>query len=354
MACIRDYEANGDIWRQVAGVAHMNKLWGQLLMVGIPGQELDEMARYVIADLQVGGIILFKRNIGHPQQVAELIQTCQQTALAASGYPLFVAVDQEGGPVQRFRQPFPEMPSARQFGVAGDLAAVETAAHQVATELRRLGININLAPVLDVPRSSFCPNWERSYSTDPEQVALFGLAAVKGYAAGGILPVVKHFPGLGATELDSHLDLPTAANGPAERDKDLFPFHQAVAAGVPGVMCAHVLVPEWDVFPASLSPVATTRILREQLGFTGLAFTDDLEMGAIAKKWPIAEAAKLAVAAGNDVLLICEQVENMTQALAALAETTELEAHLQSSWRRVHHYKRSLFRNKVDFKTIPV
>jgi beta-N-acetylhexosaminidase len=86
----------------------MNKLWGQLLMVGIPGQELDEIARYVIQDLQVGGIILFKRNIAYPQQVAALIQACQKTALAASGYPLFVAVDQEGGPVQRFRHPFPE------------------------------------------------------------------------------------------------------------------------------------------------------------------------------------------------------------------------------------------------------
>jgi beta-N-acetylhexosaminidase len=332
----------------------MNKLWGQLLMVGIPGQELDEIARYVIQDLQVGGIILFKRNIASSQQAAELIRACQQAALAASGYPLFVAVDQEGGPVQRFHHPFPEMSSARQFGAAGDLAAVETAARQVATELRLLGVNINLAPAVDVPRSPVCPLWERSYSTDPEQVARFGLAAIKGYTAGGILPVVKHFPGLGATELDSHLDLPTTTNGPAEREKDLLPFRQAIAAGVPGVMCAHVLVPAWDDFPASLSHVATTKILREQLGFTGLAFTDDLEMGAITKKWPVAEAAQLAVAAGSDILLICEQVENMTKTLATLSETSDLEKHLQSSWRRVLHYKTSLWRNKLDGKKIPV
>ncbi len=115
-------------------------------------------------------------------------------------------------------------------------------------------------------------------------------------------------------------------------------------------MCAHVLVPEWDALPASLSPVATTRILREQLGFSGLAFTDDLEMGAITKNWPVAEAAKLAVAAGHDILLICEQFDNMQQTLTALAETSELEAHLQTAWRRVLHLKRRLFGNMVAFQ----
>lgn len=329
----------------------MQKLWGQLLMVGIPGPELDETARYVIQDLHVGGIILFKRNIDHPQQVAALIRDCQQTALAASSYPLFVAVDQEGGPVQRLRHPFPEIPSARHFGAKGDPAAVETAARQVATELQLLGININLAPVLDVPRNPACPNWERSYSTDPEEVARFGLSAIKGFSAGGILPVVKHFPGLGATDLDSHLALPTAANGPPQQDWDLLPFRQAIMAGVPGVMGAHVLIPEWDALPASLSRVATTQVLREQLGFNGLAFTDDLEMGAITKNWPVAEAARLAVAAGNDVLLICEHLENIQQAFTALSASVGLEAHLQSAWQRVLHCKRRLFGNDGASKT---
>jgi beta-N-acetylhexosaminidase len=328
----------------------MNKRWGQLLMVGIPGLEPDETTRAIIQDLQVGGIILFKRNIAHPHQVAALIHACQEMALTASGYPLFVAVDQEGGPVQRFRQPFPEMPSARRFGIAGDLTAVALAAQQVAGELCSLGVNINLAPVLDVPRSPDCPLWERSYSTDPEQVARFGLAAVQGYRNGGVLPVVKHFPGLGATELDSHLDLPAAAKGPAQRDLDLLPFRRAVAAGVPGVMCAHVLVPEWDTLPASLSHVVTTKVLRGQLGFSGLAFTDDLEMGAITKHWPVAQAAKLAVAAGQDILLICEQFENMQQTLGALSETSELETHLQASWQRVLHHKRCLFGNTGEFQ----
>ncbi len=327
----------------------MNPLWGQLLMVGIPGQDFDNTARHLIVDLRVGGIILFKRNIADAGQVKELIGKCQAAAMAASGYPLFVAVDQEGGPVQRFRQPFPEMPSARQFGEAGDPGAVRAAARRVAQELRALGVNINLAPVLDVPRNPDCPNWERSYGTDPEQVARFGLAAVQGYLEGGILPVVKHFPGLGATDQDSHLDLPVAAGGPAQRELDLLPFQRAVAAGVPGVMLAHVVVPEWDALPASLSRVAVADRLRRQLGFSALAFTDDLEMGAITRHRPVADAARLAVAAGNDVLLICEHLANVEQTLTALNREPAQESCLNASWARVQHQKRRLLaEQKVD------
>jgi beta-N-acetylhexosaminidase len=326
----------------------MHELWGQLLMVGIPGQEVDETTRCLIQELQVGGIILFKRNIAHPRQVAELIRACQKLALTAGSKPLLVAVDQEGGPVQRLHRPFPEMPSARQFGAGGDPAAVAASARQVALELRALGININLAPVLDVPRRSDCPLWERSYSNDPEQVARYGLAAVQGYLQGGVLPVVKHFPGLGATDLDSHLDLPTATPGADQREIDLLPFRRAVAAGVPGVMSAHVLVSEWDAFPASLSRVAVSRILREQLGFTGLAFTDDLEMGAVTKQWPVAEAAQLAVAAGQDILLICEHPDNVRQTLIALAGRKDLEAQGRAAWQRVQQQKRRLFGPGLD------
>jgi beta-N-acetylhexosaminidase len=331
----------------------MQTLWGQLLMVGLPGQEVDETTRYLIQELRVGGIILFKRNISHPRQVAALIRDCQELALTAGSYPLLVAVDQEGGPVQRLRQPFPEMPSARQFGAAGDLAAVTASARHVASELRALGVNLNLAPVLDVPRSPDCPLWERSYSTDPEQVARFGLAAVQGYLAGGVLPVVKHFPGLGATDLDSHLDLPTAVPGPAQRDLDLLPFRRAVAAGVPGIMCAHVLVPEWDTLPASLSRVAVTRILRQELAFSGLIFTDDLEMGAILKQWPVAQAAALAVAAGHDILLICEHLDHITQTLAALTARTDLVAQGQAAWHRVLEQKRRLFGPNLKTMALP-
>lgn len=318
----------------------MVRRWGQLLMVGLPGPELDETARWLIQDLQVGGIILFRRNIMAPPQVAALLQACQEAALAASGLPLLVAVDQEGGPVQRLRHPFPEMPSACRFGADGDLQAVAAAAQQVGAALRALGVNINLAPVLDVPRSPDCPLWERAYSPDPEQVARFGLAAIQGYLAGGVLPVAKHFPGLGATRLDSHLDLPTTAPGEHERRQDLEPFRQAIAGGVPGVMVAHVVVPEWDDLPASLSPVAVNQVLRRQLGFAGLVFTDDLEMGAIRRHWSVPQAAQLAVAAGHDILLICENPPQVEASLRALSQAADLAGPLEQARRRVLAQKR--------------
>ncbi|AEB08166.1 beta-N-acetylhexosaminidase [Desulfobacca acetoxidans] len=331
----------------------MTKPWGQMLMVGIPGLHLDEVARTLIRDLQVGGIILFKRNISHPQQVAELIDACQQTALAASGYPLLVAVDQEGGPVQRFRHPWLETPSARQMGAAGDLAAIEHSAQRVAQELQLMGVNVNLAPVLDVARNPDCPLWERSYSADPEAVVRCGLAAVRGYLAGGVLPVVKHFPGLGATRLDSHLDLPTVEGGTDAGNEDLFPFREAITAGIPAVMCAHLLVPSWDSnLPTSLSPVAVTRILRQHLKFFGLIFSDDLEMGAITRKWPVPEAARRAVAAGIDIILICEQIENVKKTLAALSQSPELESRLRSAWQRIQQYKKTLPQLRLNLEAI--
>jgi len=320
--------------------ADMSTPWGQLLMVGLPGPELDATARWLIQELQVGGIILFRRNIVGLEQVADLVRACQEAALAASGYPLWVAVDQEGGPVQRLQPPFPQVPAARSLGAAARPEVVAEAAQRVGAALRSLGINMNLAPVLDVPRSPDCPLWERGYGSQPEQVAALGLAAIQGYRAGGVLPVAKHFPGLGTTRLDSHLDLPTADPGQEERQRDLLPFQRAIAGGVPGIMVAHLVVPAWDDLPASLSAVAVTQELRQRLGFTGLICTDDLEMGAIRRRWSMAQAATLAVAAGQDLLLICEQPQLMEEALAALAANPDLEEILSATRRRVLAQKR--------------
>ena len=315
--------------------------WGQLLMVGLPGPEMEETARWLIQELQVGGIILFRRNIIDLEQVAALVRSCQEAAVAASGYPLWVAVDQEGGPVQRLRHPFPEVPAARSLGAGAQPEAVAAAARQVGAALRALGITMNLAPVLDVPRSPDCPLWERGYSSNPQEVAALGLAAIRGYLAGGVLPVAKHFPGLGSTRLDSHLDLPTAAPGPEERQRDLLPFQQAIAAGVPGLMVAHLVVPEWDELPASLSAVAVTQMLRQRLGFTGLICTDDLEMGAIRRRWSMAQAATLAAAAGHDLLLICEQPHHVEEALTALAADPALQSVLPATRQRLLAQKRA-------------
>lgn len=298
--------------------------FGQLLMVGLPGPRLDPIARELVRDLRVGGVILFARNLEGPEQVWELTRDLQQEALAAAGKPLLIAVDQEGGPVQRLRTPFTIIPKARELGLTASPQEVERLARQTSRELALVGINMNLAPVLDVARGPQCPQFERSYGSDPELVAVYGEAAIRGYAAGGVLPVAKHFPGLGDTLRDSHVELPEAQGKDPTRETDLIPFRRAIAAGVPAIMTAHLQVPEWDTRPGTLSPVAIQTWLRQNLGFAGVVMTDDLEMGAIAGRSPVPQAAREALVAGADLLLICEQVDAAWEAAALLAADREI------------------------------
>lgn len=298
--------------------------WGQLFMVGIPGPRMDAVARELVRDLQVGGIILFARNLESPEQVWELTRELQRVSLEASGRLLLIAVDQEGGTVQRLRTPFTLIPPARELGAGGDARAVEQLARQVGRELALVGLNMNLAPVLDVARDPRCPQWDRSYGSDPSRVAALGLAAIRGYLAGGVLPVAKHFPGLGDTQTDSHQELPLAQSGDPERQTDLWPFRQAVAARVPAIMTAHLLVPAWEPRPATLSSVALQHWLRGNLAFPGVIITDDLEMGAIAAHLPVTQGARDALAAGADLLLVCKNWESLPDAVRLLARDPDL------------------------------
>jgi len=217
--------------------------WGQLLMVGIPGPRIDAVARELVRDLKVGGVILFSRNIESPAQVWELNRELQREAMAATGLPLLLAVDQEGGRVQRLKAPFTIIPPARELGASSTPDEVERLARQVGRELALVGFNVNLAPVLDVARTPACPQWDRSYGSSGKQVARYAMAAVRGYMSGGVIPVVKHFPGLGDTVADSHEVLPVAQSGDPLREVDLLPFRRAVDAGVPMVMTAHLSGP---------------------------------------------------------------------------------------------------------------
>ena len=303
-------------------------------MVGLPGPRVDPVARELVQDLQVGGVILFARNIESPLQVWELTRELQRLALAASGRPLLIAVDQEGGPVQRLKAPFTLIPSGRELGQAWAPAQVESLCRQVGQELCLVGINVNLAPVLDVARGPECPLWERSFGSEPEKVADWGAAAIRGYLAGGVLPVAKHFPGLGDTQKDSHLELPQALSQTPERETDLLPFRRAVAEGVPMIMTAHLLVSAWEARPATLSTVALRDCLRQQLGFKGVVMTDDLEMGAITQGAGLAEAAGQALMAGADLLLICGNHEKVWEA-ATLIKDQVPPARVQEARRLV-------------------
>ncbi|MEJ2671326.1 MAG: beta-N-acetylhexosaminidase [Deltaproteobacteria bacterium] len=326
--------------------------WGQLLMVGIPGPRMDAVARELVQDLKVGGVILFARNIESPQQVWELTRDLQRQAQEAAGRPLLIAVDQEGGPVQRLKAPFTLIPPARELGATKTPAEVEQMSWQVARELALVGINVNLAPVLDVPRTPACPLWDRAYSPDPEDAARFGVAAIRGYLAGGVIPAAKHFPGLGDTGVDSHEVLPVAQSGEAQRPTDLLPFRQAVTAGAPLVMTAHLKVPEWDERPATLSPVALQDWLRRRLGFAGVIITDDLEMGAIATQLPPSHGAKAALIAGADLLLIFKNWQAAWETAHLLAQDGSLNPRGEEAAARVERMRAGLKIRKPELKSV--
>ncbi len=326
--------------------------FGQLLMVGLPGPGLDEVARGLVMDLRVGGIILFARNIEDPGQVWQLTHDLQGLAREAGSPPLLIALDQEGGPVQRLKAPFTLIPAARDLGLNATPEEVEYLSRQVARELALVGVNMNLAPVLDVPRSPACPQWHRAYSSDPEKAGRYALSAIRGYLSGGVIPVAKHFPGLGDTMADSHKVLPEAFSNDAQREADLLPFRQAVAAGVPAVMTAHLHVPRWDARPATLSEFALQTWLRRRLGFQGVIITDDLEMGAIAGQMAVDQAAREALAAGADLLLICNDWEGARGAARLLAAETGLAGRARESGARLLRLRQSLPGSGADLKEV--
>jgi beta-N-acetylhexosaminidase len=316
--------------------------WGQLLMVGIPGLRVDVVARELVRDLKVGGVILFARNIESPEQVWELTRDLQREALAATGRPLLLAVDQEGGRVQRLKAPFTIIPAARDLGLTMPPEEVECLARQVGRELALVGLNVNLAPVLDVPRSPACPQWDRAYSSEAQTAAKYAVAAIRGYLAGGIIPVAKHFPGLGDTMADSHEVLPRALSSDAKREADLLPFRQAIAAGVPMIMTAHLAVPEWDERPATLSEVALQVWLRRRLGFDGVIITDDLEMGGITTSLSAPQGAQAALAAGADLLLICNNWQAAWEAARLLPGDASLAPRGREAAARLNALRQTL------------
>lgn len=271
---------------------------------------LNAHAATLVDDLHVGGVILMGRNIGPPAQVRALTDILQARAKAAGLPPLFVAVDQEGGRVQRLAPPhYPARPAAQSLGEANDAEAVRQAASGMGHELASVGINWDFAPVLDVNNNPHNPViGTRSYGADADLVARLGVAAVQGLQLDArIMACGKHFPGHGDTDTDSHFALPRIPHPRTRLDAvELIPFRAAIATSIASMMTAHLLFPALDPrLPATLSPAILTGLLREELGYDGLIVTDDLEMKGVAAHWGAPEAAVLALEAGADMLLCC-------------------------------------------------
>jgi beta-N-acetylhexosaminidase len=297
---------------------------GQLFMAGMPGPELDATTECLISDYGLGGVILFKRNITDPLQLARLCNSLQKTALKKRGIPLFLAIDQEGGRVARLREPFTVFPGNAAIGASDDPESEAAAfASKTAEEMRLVGLNMDLAPVVDVARQEIEAHLQgRIFSNDPKVVARLGAIVIKGLQDRGIMAVAKHFPGLGAADLDPHEKLPSIRVGLHELESvDLHPFAAAAAAGVSGMMTSHAVYPALDPgTPATLSRRIITGVLRDELGYQGLVITDDLEMGAIARGKTTGDAALEAFLAGADILLICKDQARVLEAMHAMRD----------------------------------
>ena len=305
-------------------LSELNQNLGQLFMAGMPGTCLDEDTELLIRDYNLGGIILFSRNIEDPMQLARLCRDIQKAAVKYHCDPLFLAVDQEGGRVARLRKPFTVFPGNEAIGM--DERPVSKAIEfgtTTAREMKMVGLNMNLAPVVDVRRGKPEKHLRgRMFSDDHGTVALLGGTVVKALQKNGVMAVAKHFPGLGRASIDPHLNLPRIDLDIREIDEvNIPPFKAAINMGVSTIMTSHAAYPALDPKqPATLSPVILNGLLRERLGFDGLIMTDDLEMGAIAKRWGVSKGALASFQAGADILLICEHQKNIIDSIALIRE----------------------------------
>jgi len=291
---------------------------------GFEGTDLPAWLESLVRAGECGGIVIFGRNVDEPRQVWETAQR----AAAAHGGPgaVVLAADQEGGRVARLAHPhFTAFPAARALASAPTPDLVRAAGRALGEEMAAVGLNLDLAPVLDVQEGTTGVIGDRSFGADPATVSRAALAWLAGLESAGIAGCAKHFPGHGNASCDSHVDLPLADGGLERiRERHLPPFRDAVQAGVRAVMAAHVLVPDLDPDrPASLSPAAIDGLLRGELGFGGVVVTDDLEMGAVSRGLAVADAALMAVRAGCDAILVCTSRDLQDEACAALAREAD-------------------------------
>lgn len=303
-------------------------------IVGFEGTTLPVELRALL-EQGLCGVAIFPRNFS----TAEGLRALTDEIRRAAGPSVVISIDQEGGRRFALPEPFTQWPSAAELGILNDLAAVERVARCIAREVRAVGCNLDFAPMLDLHLQAASPvTADRSFGFSPNQVARLGVAFIRGLANEGVLACAKHFPGHGDAQIDPHLDLPVFDGSQERLEKmEFVPFARAIAAQVPMIMTAHILLRKIDAaHPASLSKKILQGLLREHLGFRGVILADDLGMGAIHKHITAAEAAVETFQAGTDVALLCHDWPTVRPAIEALEQALSLGELDPAEWAKSH------------------
>lgn len=328
----------------------------KLFCVGFPGLEMPKGTRTLL-EKGVTGVILFSRNFESAEQFATLLASIKGSV----DRPLLTSIDQEGGRVRRLRgTPFTEIPSMRTVGRLGDEGVARQVGRVLARELRAVNVDLDFAPVLDVDTNPQNPViGDRSFGSDPEQVARLGAALVEGMQSEGVAACAKHFPGHGDTQKDSHLDLPRLPHGMERLEAvELFPFRHVVGK-VASIMTAHVVFESLDpARPATMSRAALDGILRDRFGYEGVVISDDLEMKAIADHFGLEEAVVEGVLAGVDLFLVCHHEEVQAKAIEHLVRAVRSgrvpEARIAQACRRIDRLVERYVRPPVSPEALQV
>lgn len=323
----------------MASMSKTEKL-GQMVMIGIQGTDVTEDSLFMLHQYHIGGIILFDRNMRSKAQVANLNKKLQDQC--NEKVPLFIAIDEEGGIVSRMKDDLIPPPSQRSIADSGDSNEAYKSAYNIANELKKMGFNVNFAPVADVG------NGERNFSNDANTVAQFVRAAVDGYSHAGIVCALKHFPGIGRGEQDTHVDsVEVNDDFDAIYNSDMLPFRNVISNQDLDnymVMVSHVTYPAFaGDTPACISPVIMKDILRKDLGYQGIIITDDLEMGAVSNYYGFDRIGVEAVKAGADIVLVCHEYQHGADVYLGLLEALEAgeitQEEVDNSVRRILKYK---------------
>lgn len=314
---------------------------GQLLMVGVEGTTMDQTAERLIREQHAGGVIFYQSNFKKTGDAVKLVNDLK-AANKTGAAPLLLAVDQEGGKINRLPADFETIPDSRTVGKSNDASMAKALGGLLADELRVMGLNLNLAPVLDIDSNPKNPViGVRSFGNNPELVAKMGVAEMQGLQEAGIIAAVKHFPGHGDTSVDSHRELPVVIKTLDQLQKfEWVPFRSAIEGGADVVMAAHILFPRIDnEVPASLSRIIIGEQLRGTLGFDGVVITDEMTMGAIANNYGVVNGSLQAILAGSDIVMVAHDYAKMRSVydklLKSAKDGTLSEERIDESVRRI-------------------